>query len=185
MTLTLAAQHVGVGHPQIAYVDLTVVVTTRHRFHIAYQLPTVRRQIDDEAGVGGLRQIRIFFGAGDQHGELRAPGTGNKPLVTVDNPLVTVAIGEGLDERRVRSGDLGFGHRKARAGGPLAQRPEILFLLLLSSPMQQGVLVAFVGCLRVQHVWPDRHLGRLGRYCSHGRWAEAHPAPLDGHMRQP
>ena len=38
----------------------------------------------------------------------------------VDHPLVAVAVGLGLDQRRVGTGDLRLGHREARPGGALA-----------------------------------------------------------------
>ena len=42
------------------------------------------------ARVGGLGQVGLVLGAADEDGELRAPCTGDEPLVAVDDPLVAV-----------------------------------------------------------------------------------------------
>ena len=89
-------------------------------------VPPVARQVDDERGVGRLGDLGVVLGAGDEDGELRAAGAGDEPLVAVDDPLVAVAVGVRLDERRVGAGHLGLGHGEARPGPALAQRPQVL-----------------------------------------------------------
>ncbi len=162
-----------------------MVVPARHRVHVAHDVPPVRRQVDDEARVGRLRDLRILLGAGDEQRELGAASAGDEPLVAVDHPLVAVAVGLGLDQRRVGAGDLRLGHREARPGGALAERPEVLLLLLVGRPVQQRVLVALVGRLRVQHERTDADLGGLRRHGRHRRRAERHAAPLLRHVREP
>ena len=162
-----------------------MVVPARHRVDVAHDGPAVRRQVDDEARVGRLRDLRVLLGAGDEQRELGAAGAGDEPLVAVDHPLVAVAVGLGLDQRRVGAGDLRLGHREARPGGALAQRAEVLLLLLVGRPVQQRVLVALVGRLGVEHERADADLGGLGRHGRHRRRAERHPAPLRRHVRQP
>ena len=103
-----------------------------------------------------LRDLRILLGAGDEQRELGAASAGDEPLVAVDHPLVAVAVGQGLDQRRVGAGDLRLGHREARPGRALAQRAEVLLLLLVGRPVQQRVLVALVGRLGVEHERADR-----------------------------
>ena len=69
------------------------------------------------------------------------------PLITHSSPSW---YGVRLDQRRVGAGHLGLGHREARAGRALAQRPEVLLLLLVGAPVQQRVHVALVGRLGVE-----------------------------------
>ena len=134
-------------------------------------------QVDDEARVAGLRDLGVLLGAGDEQRELRAAGAGDEPLVAVDDPLVAVGVGERLDQRRVGAGDLRLGHREARAGRAVAQRAEVLLLLLVGRPVQQRVLIALVGRLGVEHERPDRHLGGLRRHGGHRRRAERPSRP--------
>ena len=101
VTLALTAEHVGVGNPQIAQVDLAVVVATRHGLDVSNNFPPRTRQVDNEAGVGGLGNFWVFLGSSDQQRELRAPRPGNEPLVPVDDPLVTVAVREGSNQCRI------------------------------------------------------------------------------------
>ena len=68
---------------------------------------------------------------------------------------------------------------------PVAQRPEVLLLLLVGRPVQQGVHVALVGRLAVEHERAVAGLGRLGLHHGELDVAEAHAAPLLGHVRQP
>ena len=93
------------------------------------------------SGSCSVRAIRIA--------KLRAVRAADEPLVAVDDPLVAVGVGPRLDERRVGSRDLGLGHREARAGDAVAQRLQVLLLLLVGAPVQQRVHVALVGRLRV------------------------------------
>ncbi len=156
-----------------------------HRLDLAHLGPALGGEVDDERRVGRLRQVGIVLGAGDEDGEVGPVGVGDEPLVPVDDPLVAVLVGVGLDQRRVGAGDLGLGHREARPRRALAQRPEVLLLLLVGAPVQQRVHVALVGRLAVEH---PRAVGRLGRLGLHHRQldvAEAHAAPLRRHVRQP
>ena len=112
-------------------------------------------------------------------------GVGDEPLVAVDDPLVAVLVGAGLDERRVRARHLGLGHGEAAHGPALAQRAQVALLLLVGAPVQQRVHVALVGRLAVEDPGPQPRLGRLG--LDHGQLdvAEPHAAPLLGHVREP
>ncbi len=130
-------------------------------------------------------QLGVVLGAGDEDGEAGPAGVGDEPLVAVDDPLVAVLVGAGLDERRVGAGDLGLGHGEADHGRALAQRPEVLLLLLVGAPVQQRVHVALVGRLAVQHPRAVVGLGRLGLHHRQLDVAEPHAAPLLGHVRQP
>ena len=117
------AQHVLRRYPQIGDADLAVVVASRHGLYVADDLPAGPVGLDDEGRVGGLGEVGVVLGAGDEDGELGSPGPGDEPLVAVDHPLVAVLVGASLDERGVGAGDLGLGHGEARPGDPVAQRP--------------------------------------------------------------
>jgi len=91
----------------------------------------------------------------------------------------------GSDQSRVATGDFGLGHRETTAGGALAQWSKIFFFLLIGRPVQQGVLVAFVGRLRVQHERTNSHFRRFCRHRRHRRRPQTHATPLGRHMRQP
>ena len=185
MALTAPAEHVRRRDPEVLDQDLAVVVATRHRLDVTDDVPALRRQVDDEARVGGLRDVGIVLGAGDEHRELGAAGAGDEPLVAVDHPLVAVLVGERPDQRRVGAGDLRLGHREAAAGRAVAQWPQVPLLLLVGAPVQQGVLVALVGRLGVDDERADRHLRRLGRHRRHRGRPEPHAAPLGRHVREP
>ena len=90
-----------------------MVVSTRHRFHIANDVEAFTGDVDDETRVGGLRNLRIILGAGDQQCELRTARTRDEPLVTIDHPFVTVLIRMGSNERGITPCNLWFGHREA------------------------------------------------------------------------
>jgi len=117
--------------------------------------------------------------------ELGAARPGDEPLVSVDDPLVAILVRVGANERGVAACHFGFGHRKARTRGAFAQRAQVLFLLLGRCPMQQRVLVAFVGRLGVQDERADSDLGRFCRHRRHRGRAQPHAAPLGRHVRQP
>ncbi len=156
-----------------------------HRLDLAHVVPALGRQVDEEAGVGRLGPLGVVLGAGDQDREARSTSARDEPLVPVDHPLVAVLIGAGLDERRVRTGDLGLGHGEAAHHPPLAERPEVLLLLLVGRPVQECVHVALVGRLAVHHPRPEVGLRRLGLDHRHLGVAEAHATPLLGHVGQP
>jgi hypothetical protein len=105
--------------------------------------------------------------------------------VAVDDPLVAVLVRPGLDERRVGAGDLGLGHREAGGLDALAEGLQVVLLLLLGCPVEEGVHVALVGGLAVEHPGAQAGLGRLR--LDHGQLdvAEPHAAPLLGHVGEP
>ena len=49
-------------------------VAAVHRLDLAHPVPALRRDVDDERGVGGLREVGVVLGAGDQDGERRRGG---------------------------------------------------------------------------------------------------------------
>ena len=109
----------------------------------------------------------------------------DEPLVAVDDPVVAVADGARLDERRVGAGDLGLGHREARAHDAVAEGLQVLLLLRLGRPVEERVHVALVGRLGVESVGTEGGLRGLGRDGRHGDVSEAHPAVLLRHVREP
>ena len=186
MSVAAATQDLRVVNAQVFDDDLAVPTRAVHRLDLAHPVPALAGQIDDECGVATPRALGdIQFGLGDQDRELGAVGTRDEPLVTVDDPFVAVGHSARANERRVRTGDLGLGHREARRRHAFAQRPEVLLFLLVGGPVHQRMHVAFVGRLTVQHPWPDACLGRLGLHHGQRHVAQAHAAPLFRHVRQP
>ena len=127
----------------------------------------------------------IVLGARDEDGEAGAARVGDEPLVSVDHPVVAVADGAGLDQRRIGAGHLRLGHGEAAHRHALAERAQVLLLLLVGRPVQQRVHVAFVGRLAVQHPRAVVALGRLGLHHRELDVAETHAAPFLRHVRQP
>ena len=75
VALAAAAEHLVVVHPQVVddgsrsgCAEPCIVSTSRTSFQ-----PSLR-EVDDERGVGGLRDVGVVLGAGDEDGELRAGG---------------------------------------------------------------------------------------------------------------
>ena len=185
VALPSATEHLVVVDAQVLDEDLRVAGAAVHRPDLAHLVPPFGWDVDDERGVRGLGEVGVVLGATDQDREAGRVRPGDEPLVSVDHPLVTVGISPGLDERRVRSRHIGFGHREARAGEALTQRLQVLLLLPLGTPMQERVHVAFVGRLAVERVRPEARLGRLGLHHRELDVAETHPAPFLGHLREP
>ncbi len=129
--------------------------------------------------------LGLVLGARDQDREARPPRVRDEPLVPVDHPVVAVADGAGLDQRRVGAGDLGLGHREAAHDVTVAERAEVLLLLLVGRPVQQRVHVALVGRLAVQHPRAVVRLAGLGLHHRELDVAEPHAAPFLRHVRQP
>ena len=149
-------------------------------------VPALGRDVDDERGVRRLRELGVVLGARDEDREA-APRRAlrDEPLVAVDDPLVAVLVRRASDERRVGAGDLGLGHREAGHRDAVAERPEVLLLLLVGPPVQQRVHVALVGRLAVEDERAVVRLRRLGLHHRELDVAEAHAAPLLRHVRQP
>ena len=179
VALASLAEDVRVRHAKVGNFDLAVVAAPRQRVDVAHDLPTVRRRVDQEGRVARLRRVCVGVGAGNEDGEAGAARPRDEPLVAVDNPVVAVLHRVRLDQRRVGAGDLGLGHGEAGAATAFGEGPEVLLGLLRRGPVDQGVHVAFVGGLRVQHVRPDAaHARRLRGDEGHRGRAEAHAVPL-------
>ena len=162
-----------------------VVVATAHGLDVAQDVPTFGRNVDQESGVARLRDLRIFFRARDQDRELGTGGAGNEPLVTVDQPVIVLLDGLGLDQRRIGSRNIGLGHGETRARDALAQRPQVLLLLLRRRPMQQSVHVAFVRSLGVEGEGTEARLSGFGGDAGHGHVTQPHASELLRHVGQP
>ena len=180
-----APEQVGVGNAQVLDPDLAVVVGSTHGLDVAHDLPARRRNVDQERGVHRLGDLGLGLGARDQDRELRAARARDEPLVAVDHPVIAVQPRLGLDQGRVGAGYVGLGHREAGARPPVAERLQVLLLLLVRRPVQQGVHVALVGGLAIEGERSEPGLGCLGRYTGHRNVTEAHAAELLGHVGQP
>ena len=72
-----------------------------------------------------------------------------EPLLAVDDPLVAVALGGGLEQRRVGTA-LRLGHRERRPDLLGDQRLEVPLLLFRGAVGGEDLHVAGVGCLRAE-----------------------------------
>ena len=131
-------------------------------------------------GISGSSSVRAM-----RMRELGAAGAGDEPLVAVDHPLVAVAVGVGLDQRRVGAGDLRLGHREARAGRALAQRPEVLLLLLVGRPVRSVCWLPSSGAWALSTNGPMPTLAASADTAAIAVGPSAHAAPLLRHVRQP
>ena len=165
--------------------DLGVPGGAVHGLDLADLVPALRRQVDEERRVRRLGHVGVVLGAGDEDGEVGPMGVGDEPLVAVEHPLLAVLHAVGADEGGVGAGDLGLGHGEARPGPAVAERAQVALLLLVGAPVQQGVHVALVGGLAVQHPRAQAGAGGLGLHHGQLDVAEAHAAPLGGHVGQP
>ena len=86
-----------------------------HCFHFANVVPALAWEVDDEGGVCSSRTFRnIHFGARNQDCKLCAARAGDKPLVTIDDPLVTIFDSVCTNQCWVRTCNFWFCHREAR-----------------------------------------------------------------------
>jgi hypothetical protein len=150
VALAPPTEHLRGMQPEVVDADLAVVVAAGEGVHVAHDLPAFVGQVDQERRIGRLGQLGIVLRAGDEDGELRPAGAGDEPLVALDDPLVAVGVGAGLDQRGVGAGNLGLGHGEAAAGAALAQRLQVLLLLPVGPPVQQRVHIPLVRRLGVE-----------------------------------
>ncbi len=185
VALAATTQHLALVYPQVFDDDFGVTGTAVHGFDLADFVPALRRNVDNERRVGRLRKLGVVLGAGDEDGEAGPVGIGDEPLVAVDHPLLSILIGVGLNECRVRARHLRFGHGETRPGPTLAQRFQILLGLLRRGPVQQGVHVALVRGLAIEHPRSVVRTGGFGLHHGQVDVTQAHAAPLRRHVRQP
>ncbi len=185
VSLATAAEHLVVGDAEVGDADLAVVAASGHGVDVADDLPALDGQVDEEGGVAGLRRVGVLVCASDEDGKVGALRAGDEPLVAVDHPVVAVLDSLRLDERRVGTGDLRFGHGEAGAGAAFGQRTQILLLLLRGGPVQERGHVAFVGGLGIDDEGTDACAAGLGGDERHRRRAQAHAVPLRRQVRVP
>ena len=92
VALAAAAEHLVVVHAQVLDADLGVAAGAVHRLDLAHLGPAVLREVDDERGVRGLRDVGVVLGARDEDREAGAVRVADEPLVAVDDPLVAVGV---------------------------------------------------------------------------------------------
>ena len=98
MSLTATAEHLIFVDTQVLDQDFAVTGTAMHSFDLANLVPTIRWDIDDERRIGGLGNVRVLFGTTNQDGEVGPVGIGDEPFMAIDDPLVAIFVGVGLDE---------------------------------------------------------------------------------------
>ncbi len=115
-----------------------------HRRHVA-QDPHARRVGIEHEHRGPLMATGIRVGDRHHDQEVGDRAVGGEPLATVDDPLVAVAHGGGLQQRRIRSGGVGLGH--AEGGLQIAgqQWMQVAIFLLGRAGEREDLRVARVG----------------------------------------
>ena len=130
--------------------------------------------------------VRAGLRIGDRHDDVerREPGVRGEPLLAVDHPVVTVALGAGGEQPGIRAA-LRFGHRVTRRDLPVQQRLQITPLLLLGAEHRDDLRVAGIRRLRAEHRRrPPRTADDLVEQ-SELHLAETLPAEIRAQMRRP
>jgi hypothetical protein len=112
----------------------------------------------DAAGVRGHEDHRpapVRLGIRVRHreddGEAGSVGAAREPLVPVDHPFVAVPRRARLQQRRVRAGDVGLGHREERPHLACNERTQEALLLLVGAEQVQDLRVPGIGRLAPEH----------------------------------
>ena len=140
--------------------------------------PGRRRRHNDLHHAAGPVVVGRLLGPAHDDEEVGGQAVRGEPLVAVDDPVVALAHGRGLNGARVRARVLRFGHGEARLHRPLDQRQQPLALLLLGAVLHQHGLVARV---RRHHAEERGRAHRVGQDLVHvgvGHEVEPHPAVL-------
>ena len=156
--VALTGEAVGDGHTDVVEGDLGVAVLV---------LVAEHGQVPDDGHAGGvtgdqhhgLLPVGGGVGVGLAHDDedLAAfvGGSGDPPLVAVDDVVVAVAPDAGLEVGGVGARDVGLGHRERRPDPCIEQRFEPLLLLLVGAEQVHGLHVAGVGRLTVDRFGGD------------------------------
>ena len=117
-------------HPHVLELQLGGVARRAQRVDDAAHMEARRVGLDDEAGDAGPPLCRV--GAGEDEAEIRPVGPGDEHLGAVDDPVVAVAHGAGLD----RAGRVGAARGLGQAEECLLlaaqhRKEEALFLVVI------------------------------------------------------
>ncbi|SKT90521.1 Uncharacterised protein [Mycobacteroides abscessus subsp. abscessus] len=141
----LGTQHVlgrnaGVGEARIGLVFTEPV----HR-DVPDDLDSGRVRVDDEHRHS---LIGTDFGVGDGHDDPKrgVPRLGVEPLLTIEDPFVTVTDGGGLEQRRIRS-SLRLGHHITGPDVAVHQWLQVFGLLSFGAVVREDLGIAGIGCL--------------------------------------
>ena len=156
----LAEQDIARRHPHILEHDFRVAV---RRIVIAEYA-----EVTQHAHAGRIERhqdhrlplVRLCVGIGQAHddGDLaaRVHGAGGPPFAAVDDVVIAVAADFGADVGGVGRGDVGLGHGKAGAYGPLHQRLQPALLLFGGPVADDGFHVAGVRRRAIEGLRADR-----------------------------
>ena len=127
------AEQVIRGHPDIAVDDVVVV-------------PRLRHDLDAGSGAGHHEHA---VGAHHEQ-QVGDPARRGEPLLAVDDPLIAVSFGVGLEQVRVAAA-LRLGHRVRREHVLVEQRLEPSLLLFLGAVGREDLHVPGIGRRRTEH----------------------------------
>ena len=145
---------------------MTEIVFTgmAHDRNIAHQVePGGVGRDDDHAGL----QIGSGLRVGNRHdnGKFRAIRRRGIPFLAVDDIVVAVFDGGGIQHDRVGAGHVHFGHGKTAADFAVHQGLQVFFFLFFGSELMQDLDVAGIRCLTAKDI------------VSQGRTPQALPKP--------
>ena len=146
------AEHLVSRHPQVVDGDLGMAAGHRAVDRVRHPGDLDRRigQVDEEHA-GPAVAVRVF-GLGHHDPDLRALGSGDEALLTIDDPVVAVFAAGGDHHRRVRARAVQFrrfGHEESRARAALDQRGKEALFEVRAADLADQIHVALVGRLRV------------------------------------
>ena len=186
MSIAATTKNLRIMDTQVFNDYFRVSCSAVHGCYFAYVIPALAWQVDDEGCVCATRTLgHIHLCTSNQDCKLCASCTGDKPLVSVENPLVTIFNSVCANQRWVRSSNFWFGHRETRRGNSVYQGLQIFFFLLVGRPVEQRVHVSFVGSLAVKHPWPHTSSCSFSLHHCEGNVTKPHATPLFWHVWQP
>src|SRR6185369_8410212 len=117
--LAFPAQQIALRHAAILVSDFrmtgVIAAFVAHHADVSHYLKSRRRYRNDDLARAFVRIRALSIGYGHHDGEARTLGGRSKPLVTVDDVIITLFNCRGAHPRRIRSGMLGFSHRETTA----------------------------------------------------------------------
>src|SRR5437764_1210622 len=113
-------------------------------------------------------------------------GTGDKPFVAADDPLVALALRASADHAGIgAAAGRGLGHGEGGTHSALDNRPQPALLLRLAADQRQQVHVAVVGRRAVEAYGPEDRAVRLLVHRGPGNDRQPHAAILLRRLRRP
>ena len=97
--------------------------------------------------------MQVALGIRDHHGngELGANSATGKPLVTVDDPVVTISNRRRSEARGVGTGSIRLSHGKTAADVTFEQRHQVSIFLCFLTKLRQDFRITGIRCITVKN----------------------------------